>query len=120
MTRFTDFQQSLEIAPNILARRLENFVREGLMTTSRAGSEHLEYHLTPKGLDFKPVIVALTAWGDKWAAPDGPPIAYEHAECGGRIEPHLHCRSCRRTVKSESVLARKTKALAIYQKKLRK
>ena len=119
MTRFTDFQQSLDIAPNILAKRLERFVTEGLMTTSKGESEHLEYHLTTKGLDFKPAIVALTEWGDRWAAPDGPPIAYEHEECGGRVEQHLHCRSCRRPVKAKDVIARKTKAMAIYQRKLR-
>jgi hypothetical protein len=26
------------------------------------------------GLDFKPVVIALTAWGDRWAAPHGPPL----------------------------------------------
>ncbi len=120
MTRFTDFQQSLDMAPNILAKRLGSFVKEGLMTTSKGESEHREYHLTPKGLDFKPVIMALTEWGDQWAAPDGPPIAYEHEGCGGRIEQPLHCRSCQGPVRVKNVIARKTKAMAIYQKKMRK
>jgi DNA-binding HxlR family transcriptional regulator len=120
MTRFTDFQQSLEIAPNILTARLESFVEEGLMTTSKGQSEHLEYILTPKGLDFKPVIIALTAWGDKWAAPDGPPIVYEHEDCGGRIEQHLHCRACQDTAKTKSIVARKTKAMAVYQERISK
>jgi DNA-binding HxlR family transcriptional regulator len=119
MTRFKDFQQSLDIATNILAKRLESFVQDGLMTTSKGDSEHMEYHLTPKGLDFKEVIIALTQWGDKWACTDGPPIAFEHEGCGGRIEQHLHCRSCQTTVKAKEVIARKTKAMALYQKKLR-
>jgi DNA-binding HxlR family transcriptional regulator len=75
VTRFTDFQQRLGIAPNVLAARLELFVAEGLMTVSPAPTGYGEYHLTEKGLDFKPVIIALTEWGDRWAAPEGPPIA---------------------------------------------
>src|SRR5262245_24842109 len=93
MTRFTDFQQSLNIAPNILTKRLESFVNDGLMTTSKGDSEHMEYHLSPKGLDFKAVIIALTEWGDKWSAPDGPPILYEHEGCGGHIEHRLSCKT---------------------------
>lgn len=120
MTRFTDFQQSLDIAPNILTKRLENFVKEGLMTTLKGESEHLEYVVTAKGLDFKPVIIALTVWGDKWAAPDGPPTVYEHEGCGGRIEQRLYCRTCQGDAKTKDVIARKTKAMAIYREKIAK
>ena len=120
MTRFTDFQQSLEIAPNILSKRLESFVKEGLMTTSKGGSEHLEYTLTAKAQDFKPVIIALTEWGDKWAAPDGPPILYQHEGCGGRIEQHLVCKTCESNVRTKHVVATKTKMMAIYKEKISK
>ncbi len=120
MTRFTDFQRSLDIAPNVLTKRLATFVEEGLMTTSKGDSEHLEYHLTPRGADFKPVIVALSAWGDRWAAPDGPPIVYEHEGCGGRVEHRLVCKSCDEVVKPKHVLARKTKAMDVYREKWEK
>jgi DNA-binding HxlR family transcriptional regulator len=114
MTRFTDFQRSLDIAPNVLTKRLETFVKEGLMTMSKGDSEHLEYHLTPRGADFKPVIVALSAWGDRWASPDGPPILYEHEGCGGRVEHRLVCTRCDSVVKGEHVIARKTEAMDLY------
>jgi len=120
MTRFTDFQQSLNIAPNILTKRLESFVNDGLMTTSKGDSEHMEYHLTPKGLDFKAVIIALTEWGDKWSAPDGPPILYEHEGCGGHIEQRLSCKTCKRTVNARNVVARKTKAMTIGKERIAK
>src|SRR3954463_9395138 len=68
-TRFTDFQRSLGIAPNILKTRLDGFVDAGIMRRD----EH-EYLLTEKGRDLAPALVALTAWGDRWVAPDGPPI----------------------------------------------
>jgi DNA-binding HxlR family transcriptional regulator len=118
MTRFTDFQQSLEIAPNILTKRLETFVKEGLMTTSKGESEHLEYILTSKGMDFKPVIIALTEWGDKWAATDGPPIIFQHEGCGGRIVQPLFCETCESTAKVNHIVAKITKAMAVYKKKI--
>ena len=95
-TRFSEFERSLGIAPNILASRLERFVAAGLMEL-RPNAEHKgqsEYVLTEKGRDFVPAIVALSSWGDRWAAPDGPPIVYQHAGCGGGIQVQLRCSSC--------------------------
>lgn len=112
MTRFTQFQESLGIAPNVLTSRLEHFVAEGLMTVSGGPSGHPEYHLTDKGTSFKPVIIALTEWGDRWAAPDGPPIAYEHEGCGGRVTVGLRCDSCGESPEVGEVAARKTEAMA--------
>jgi DNA-binding HxlR family transcriptional regulator len=111
MTRFTDFQQSLGIAPNVLAARLEHFVTEGVMTATRAPTGHPEYRLTEKGLDFQPVIIALTEWGDRWDAPDGPPIVYEHAECGGHVAVSLQCDACGESIAASDVTARKTPAM---------
>ena len=112
MTRFTDFQASLGLAPNVLANRLEHFIQEGLMITSPGPAGHAEYHLTQQGLDFKPVIIALTEWGDRWAAPDGPPIVYEHADCTGPVGTVLECDGCGESVAAADVTARKTPAMA--------
>jgi DNA-binding HxlR family transcriptional regulator len=117
VTRFTDFQQRLGIAPNVLAARLDLFVTEGLMTVVPSATGHGEYHLTAKGLDFKPVIIALTEWGDRWAAPDGAPIAYEHDGCGGRIGLQLHCERCGDGVPVPGVAARPTPAMARAQRR---
>jgi DNA-binding HxlR family transcriptional regulator len=112
VTRFTDFQQRLGIAPNVLAARLDLFVSEGLMTVLPVSSGYGEYHLTEKGLDFKPVIIALTEWGDRWAAPEGPPISYQHAQCGGRVRSLLYCDRCQSELGVEDVLARPTEVMA--------
>src|SRR5882672_289855 len=107
-TRFSEFERRLGIAPNILASRLESFVAAGLMEV-RPNAEHKgqnEYVLTEKGRDFIPAIVALTAWGDRWAAPDGPPIVYEHETCGGEIELRLRCRACNEVTTAAAVKAR--------------
>jgi DNA-binding HxlR family transcriptional regulator len=89
-TRFTEFQRLLGVAPNILSSRLDSFVEAGLMETTSDN----EYVLTSRGLDLQPVIIALTEWGDRWAAPQGPPMIYEHEDCGGRIHQHLTCDKC--------------------------
>ena len=117
MTRFTDFRESLGIAPNVLTARLDYFVKEGLMTATLAPSGHAEYHLTRKGLDFKPVIIALTEWGDRWAAPDGAPIVYQHEQCGGEVSSRLHCDSCAKQPTPKDVIARPTACMAIAKKR---
>jgi DNA-binding HxlR family transcriptional regulator len=122
ITRFSDFQRSLDISPNVLAKRLETFVQEGIMTNSQGpdadASGHLEYRLTEKGLGIMPVIIALREWGDRWAAPEGPPVFLEHQGCGGRIVQKLHCKACESVPKPKDVVARPTKAMAVYQQKL--
>ncbi len=96
VTRFGDFQHNLGIATNVLASRLDAFIDAGIMqrraVTGRP--EQYDYVLTEKGRDLAPALIALTSWGDRWAAPDGPPILYRHTECGGSVEPHLVCANC--------------------------
>ncbi|MFF0636816.1 winged helix-turn-helix transcriptional regulator [Nocardia sp. NPDC004151] len=93
MTRFTEFQRALGIAPNILTKRLAEFVEAGIFEQRSTGG-HPEYLLTAKGLDLKPAILALTEWGDRWAAPDGPPVTYRHTGCGGKVALRLECSDC--------------------------
>lgn len=109
LTKFTEFQRSLGIAPNILANRLEGFVAAGLMQARRYSDQHdhREYTLTTKGLDLQPVIIALTAWGDRWAAPGGPPIVYRH-RCGGQVHQRLECAACNEVPEAGDVTAEPT------------
>jgi DNA-binding HxlR family transcriptional regulator len=95
-TRYSDFQRSLGIATNVLKVRLDGFVENGLMERRRYSDqpELFEYLLTEKGRDLAPALIALTEWGDRWAAPNGRPIIYEHADCGGEVDLHLHCDAC--------------------------
>jgi DNA-binding HxlR family transcriptional regulator len=71
-TRFDEFQESLGIAPNMLTRRLAALVAAGLLERRRYRERppRDEYVLTARGRDFKPVLVALVAFGKKhFAAP---------------------------------------------------
>ena len=97
-TRFSDFQRSLGIAPNILKTRLDGFVEAGIMRRQQYSEqpELYEYLLTVKGRDLAPALIALTEWGDRWAAPDGPPIRYTHSVCGSPVGSEILCETCGR------------------------
>ena len=88
-TRFSQFQKSLGLATNILAKRLDAFVAAGIMEHQQPGAsgERTEYLLTQKGLELKPIIIALTAWGDKWVQPG--PVEFQHEPDGQPIELQL-------------------------------
>src|SRR5436305_9679729 len=66
LTRFDEFQKSLEIAPNILTRRLNALVEAGLLERRRYSERppRYEYLLTERGRDFRPVMQAMLAWGN--------------------------------------------------------
>jgi DNA-binding HxlR family transcriptional regulator len=106
-TRFTDFQRSLGIAPNILKTRLDGFVGAGIMRRQQYSEqpELYEYLLTEKGRDLAPALIALTEWGDRWAAPDGPPILYRHTACGSPVTHEVICTACGRVDDPAAVTA---------------
>jgi DNA-binding HxlR family transcriptional regulator len=90
-TRFDAFQKSLGIAPNMLTRRLNGLVEAGLLERRRY-SEHPprdEYVLTPRGHDFRPVLWALLAFGNRHFAPEGESVVLVDAQTGLRAEPVL-------------------------------
>ena len=56
--RFDDFQNRLAIASNILSQRLARLTERGVLTARSTDSER-GYHLTDKGLDLYPVVLAM-------------------------------------------------------------
>ena len=96
VTRFDDFQERLGIARNVLNQRLSHLVDEGVFERV-AYNEHpprYDYVLTEQGRDLWPVVVALRQWGDRWRAPDGPPLQLVHRECGHIAELIPVCAHC--------------------------
>jgi DNA-binding HxlR family transcriptional regulator len=90
-TRFDQFQKSLGIAPNILTRRLDALVEAGLLERRRY-SEHPprdEYVPTARGRDFRPVLIALLAWGNKHFAPEGESVLLIDRITGNTADPIL-------------------------------
>jgi DNA-binding HxlR family transcriptional regulator len=90
-TRFDEFQESLGIAPNMLVRRLKALVDAGLLERRRYSERppRDEYLLTQAGRDFRPVLWALLAWGNKHFAPEGPSVVIIDSETGAEADPLL-------------------------------
>src|SRR5882724_673835 len=91
LTRFDQFQSSLEIAPNMLARRLAALVESGLLERRRYSERppRYEYLLTERGRDFRPVLWALLAWGNKHFAPEGASVVIVDRATGAPADPVL-------------------------------
>lgn len=96
VSRFNDFQHNLGLATNVLKARLDSLVAVGVMERRRYSERPVrhEYVLTEKGRDLAPTLISLTAWGDRWSSPDGPPILYRHATCDGSVRQELACSNC--------------------------
>jgi DNA-binding HxlR family transcriptional regulator len=106
--RFDDFQRKLDIARTVLTERLARLVEEGLLRKERYHErpERFEYRLTDKGADLWPVLMALLAWGDRYAIEGPPPVVVVHRECGGTIEDRRVCTRCGQPVGARDVRGR--------------
>ena len=94
--RFDDFERSLGVSRNVLSQRLGRLVDEGLLdkVAYQDRPPRYEYRLTDKGRDFFGVVAALIAWGDRWLAPDGPPVTLRHTTCGHVTTAQVTCSEC--------------------------
>ena len=87
--RFSDFQQNLGIARNILTDRLNKLVDRDILRKVNAG-EHgtrFEYRLTDKGRDLFVVLTALRQWADKWVFENEPPFVLVDRDSGRTVQP---------------------------------
>jgi DNA-binding HxlR family transcriptional regulator len=112
--RFEDFQRDLGVARNVLTDRLARLVDDGILERHRYQErpERFEYQLTEKGVDLWPVLVSLMKWGDRHAAPDGPPTLILHRDCGGEVDERFRCTACGADVDARSAEARPGPAAA--------
>src|SRR6476646_5877071 len=101
-TRFDQFQKSLGIAPNMLARRLDALVEAGLLERRRYSERppRDEYLLTERGRDFRPVLWSLLTWGNKHFAPEGASVLLVDSKTGAPADPVLVDRSSGRALTS--------------------
>lgn len=107
VSRFDLFQERLGISRNVLNERLAKLVRAGILEKVPY-SDHprrYDYRLTDKGRDLWPVLTTMRQWGDKYAAPDGPPMLTIHKACGAVSNPTLTCSVCGEPMKGEDVQA---------------
>lgn len=105
VSRFDDFQARLGISRNVLNQRLARLVEQGVFEKVEY-QEHpprYDYRLTKKGRDLWTVLAMMRQWGDKWAAPDGPPIELMHKGCGKHMKVVPTCSECGKPLKSSAV-----------------
>ena len=106
VVRFDDLVEDLGISRNLLTRRLNALIKSGIIKRHayRRRPLRYEYRLSEAGRDLVPAILALTAWGDRWARPkEGSPMLFVHKTCGQRFEPQVTCSACGEVVRSDSV-----------------
>ena len=96
VTRFDEMQERLGISRNVLNRRLVRLVSAGVLVKVPYSERppRFDYRLTDKGRDVWPVITAMRQWGDRHAAPDGPPAQLIHEACGQVAQAAVTCSVC--------------------------
>src|SRR5262245_25520794 len=92
--RFEDLRVRTGIPRQVLTNRLAKLVDQGLLRRQpyqepgARGRE--EYRLTEMGFDLAPVLASLLSWGDRYlGGPDGPPVRFEHRDCGAAVTVEL-------------------------------
>ena len=105
--RFDGLQADLGISRNVLARRLDQLVDDGILDRRPYSDAppRSEYVLTDKGRDLWPVLDAMRQWGDRWQAPAGPPVEVVHVACGERTAAVPTCAHCGEALSAADVRA---------------
>ena len=106
VVRFDELVEDLGISRNLLTRRLKSLVENGVIerTVYQRRPTRYEYRLTEAGRDLVPAILALTAWGDRWAQPkEGSPILFVHKTCGHQFQPRVSCSACGEVIDADTV-----------------
>ncbi|UOY02065.1 winged helix-turn-helix transcriptional regulator [Blastococcus sp. PRF04-17] len=106
LDRFDQLVDDLGISRNLLADRLETLTAGGVVAKEAYQERPARYRyvLTDAGRELVPVLLALTAWGDRWATPDGgPPLLLRHTGCGARTTPTVCCSECRAPLAADEV-----------------
>jgi DNA-binding HxlR family transcriptional regulator len=87
-THFNELRRgNPKMSPALLSKRLRTLERAGVVRREVAGGR-TSYHLTPCGMELKPVVEGLGAWGIRWIGALGE----------DDLDPHLLLWDIRRTV----------------------
>jgi len=106
VVRFDDLVEDLGISRNLLTRRLSALANNGIVERHayQRRPRRYEYRLTEAGRELVPAILALTAWGDRWARPkEGSPMLFVHNSCGHQFQPQVTCSACGEVITAEAV-----------------
>ena len=72
ITRYDDFQKSLNISSKVLTIRLAELVNDGILAkdTSESDRRAKLYSLTAKGKDLLTFTISLAQWSERWDQED--------------------------------------------------
>jgi DNA-binding HxlR family transcriptional regulator len=104
--RFDDIAEDLGISRNLLAARLKHLVAHGILERRQyqARPARHDYALTQAGAELVPVLIALTAWGDRWVRPpEGQPMRFVDAASGRPLLPELRSADTGAPIRAETV-----------------
>ncbi|MFZ6744457.1 winged helix-turn-helix transcriptional regulator [Undibacterium sp. JH2W] len=104
--RFDDIQRNLGVASNILTARLKKMMEQGIVERKSDTQDKRvwRYSLTQQGRDLYPVLLALTAWGDKWRTAEGQqPLLIRHQQCGHITSVIPACVVCKEELKLDDL-----------------
>jgi DNA-binding HxlR family transcriptional regulator len=66
-TRFSDLQKGVPLmSPTLLSARLKQLIKAGVIESGGRKGSHV-YRLTAAGMELRPVVELLGAWGHRWA-----------------------------------------------------
>jgi DNA-binding HxlR family transcriptional regulator len=111
--RYDDIHTALGIASNTLADRLRRFLAAGVIEQQLYCERppRYEYHLTKKGWDLYPFVIALHEWARVWIpSPQGPALLLRHRTCGHTLRSRCVCDQCHEVVEPRDVAIRGAKA----------
>jgi DNA-binding HxlR family transcriptional regulator len=106
LNRFDEIVEDLGISRNLLASRLAALEANGVIERRQYQQRppRSEYALTEAGRALVPVLMALTAWGDRWTPPPaGVAVRFRHRVCGRTFTPQVRCSGCGEPVRMEDV-----------------
>ena len=84
----------------MLTRRLTALVGAGLLERRRYSERppRYEYVLKQRGREFRPVLIALAAWGNRHFAPEGPSVVLIDRKSRRTVDPVLVDRKSGRSL----------------------
>jgi len=106
--RFDALQKRLGISKKVLSGRLSSLVESGILKRIAYQQRPVrhEYRPTEMARDFFPVLLAMTAWGNRWLLePGASTMQIKHIECGSFTESVSSCKCCGKPLRPGNIKA---------------
>jgi DNA-binding HxlR family transcriptional regulator len=97
VTRFDALHDHLGVSRKVLTTRLSRLVSDEIVTKRAYATrpQRFDYVLTGKGWELCDILLAVSAWGDKWTmAEAGPPALIRHTRCDHPTVAEIRCSHC--------------------------